>query len=46
MVDGEKYYTHQKGHKCKQEFVLKGHDNPMFDDARVIEFPDTCNDCL
>ncbi len=46
FVKGEYCYTTNTCEDCEQSFVLESHNNPMFDDARVIEFPHICDDCL
>ncbi len=31
---------------CGKDFVLCSHDNPQYDCPRVLEFCDTCDECL
>lgn len=43
---GEYMYSFSYCEKCQTDFVLQQHDNPSYDDARVLEFPHICDSCL
>jgi hypothetical protein len=46
MVIGEQVFSISYCTGCKKDFVLQSNNDPAFDGPRVLEFDDTCDDCL
>lgn len=46
MIIGENVFTVSYCAGCKKDFVLPSNNDPAFDGPRVLEFDDTCDECL
>lgn len=46
MIIGEHVFKISYCTWCKKDFVLQSNNDPEYDGPRVLEFDDTCDDCL